>query len=418
MRLFNKNILLALALLAAAQGCDKEPVTPQDTGAPIMLSAAESGTKALLNNGTFNKNGNRIKVYDFVTDGDKTTKHIDSYAGPDVVSNSPLHVQGYTWPFTDEIDGTQADVKQWIPGTHKFFGWLAKDANMSADNTPETFFGTGFTFSEDDKILNIPSKQMMPTTPQFDFLYSNIVTSKPQNAPVQLEFRHLFAAYFISFSNNSPEPLELENVKLNIKSNASATLGYSGASLPTINIAFENTQPTIEKTYNSSVGTGKTIDVLISGNELDSEITSDNYRLTWPQDLKDATIDITFTAKVSIPFYRYNAKGGPYNVYSAEEVTGGSYTWNGSYYVYAGKGMGTHNVFFQHDARGVYEEVIPEATEQEIKRSISLASVTKEGKWQGGNKYNYNLSFSNDDVDMKCVVMRWDSGHGGNITFE
>ena len=211
----------------------------------------------------------------------------------------------------------------------------------------------------------------------------------------------------------------MKSVKLNVGFNASASLKFAGTS-PEITITFQNSQPSIEKIYNTSVGSGKTIDVLITGSELSSinNISSDYYRLIWPQNLTGTTIDISFTAKVSIPYYRYNSKGGPYNVYSVEEVQGGSYTWNGTYYVYAGKGKGTHNVLFQHDSKGVYEEVIPEATSQDIVRTISLASVTKEGIWQGGHKYNYNLSFSNDEVDMKVVVMRWDGGHGGNITFE
>ena len=167
-------------------------------------------------------------MYDFVTDGDKTTKHIDSYAGPDVVSNSPLHVQGYTWPFTDEIDGTQADVKQWIPGTHKFFGWLAKDATLN-NTTPESFFGEGFGFSETNMTLSIPAKEMTKATPQFDFLYSDIVTVDPQNAPVPLEFKHLFTAFCITAKKNVETAITITKITLSgLHNNKSATIDFSG----------------------------------------------------------------------------------------------------------------------------------------------------------------------------------------------
>ena len=95
-------------------------------------------------------------MYDFVNDGTTTIKHIDAYAGPDVDSNSPLHTYGTTWPFEDKTTG-EPTTYQWIPGTHKFFGWLAKDANfgLTTPMTPETFFNAGFAFLETDKKLNI-----------------------------------------------------------------------------------------------------------------------------------------------------------------------------------------------------------------------------------------------------------------------
>ena len=429
-----RNILILSAVLAAAAGCTKDPEVNTVDG-PITLKATEAGTtKALLDNGTFkttpdtkalieseddfSKDGNRIQVYAYANG----ENYFSDMIGPDVQGSPAAEANGDVWPF---VNGPH----NWTSGNHRFYGWLTKDANSNLG--PENLFGNTFNcvtanknvyvaaFNTDTQTLTIPTTTMSPAAPQFDFMYSNIFATEPINSPVQLEFSHLFAAYYFSFTNNSPEPLDLERVRLNVKSAAGANINYSG-SAPSVNIDFQGSQPAIEKVYNSSVGSGKTIDVLLTGNEITSstEIPANNYRLIWPQDLADATVDIAFTAKVSIPYYRYNAKGGPYNVYSAEEVAGGAYTWNGSYYVYVGKGKGTHNVLFQHDARGVYEEVIPEATAQEVSRSISLASVTRDGEWVGGQKYNYNLSFSNDDVDMTLVVMRWDGGHGGDIAFE
>lgn len=359
-------------------------------------------------------------MYDFVNDGNTTTKHIDSYAGPDVTSNSPLHVEGTTWPFTDEIDGTTADVKQWIPGTHKFFGWLAKDISSGTNLTPEGLFGSSFSFDEDTQILTIPSTTMTASSPQFDFMYSNIYTTEPINEPVDLEFSHLFTAYYFSFTNDSAEQLYLESVILNAKTSASATLNFSGSS-PVANISFQGTQAPIEKTYNTYVEAGKTIDVLLTGAVMDSptEIPGSSYRIIWPQDLVDATVNIEFTAKVTPITYTYNPKGGPYNVDVADNVGAGNGDYNlvDGHYEYAGKGKGSYKVTFKLDARGTYYESIGDPEDLEVSKSIPLASVTSDEKWIAGKKYNYNLSFSNDFVDLELVVMKWDGGHGGSVSF-
>ncbi len=367
----------------------------------------------MLDETTFKTPGNRIQIYDFVTSGGATTKHVDDLIGPELNSNSPLHTEGYTWPF---VNGPH----QWCPGEHKFFGWLAQDANMTASNTPEAFFGSGFTFDEATHVLTIPQVTFTKDTPQFDFMYSDIFITEPINTPVQLKFSHLFAAYYFSFTNDSAEPLELESVKLSIKSKASATLNYSGTA-PVVDIAFTSDQPTLEKTYTTSIAAGKTIDLFLTGAEIESATTIPNssYRLIWPQDLATATVDVVFSAWVTPIAYQYNAKGGPYNVDKAVDVGAGNGEYNlvNGHYEYVGKGNGRYNVTFIPDARGVYIEYVGDPEKRDVSKSIPLSSVTSDGKWIGGKKYNYNLSFSNDFVDLEVVVMKWDGGHGGNVTF-
>ena len=161
-----RNILIVSAALVATVSCNKEQRPGSNIVSPIALTATEAGTtKALLDNGTFNTKGNRIQVYDFVDDGSTTVKHIDAYAGPDVDSNSPMHAYGTTWPFEDKSTG-QPTIYQWIPGTHKFFGWLAKDANFGSTTpmTPEVFFTGGFEFKETTQTLTIGPKAIDRST--------------------------------------------------------------------------------------------------------------------------------------------------------------------------------------------------------------------------------------------------------------
>lgn len=228
MKGYYRHILIVSAVILAAAACNKnEPDSPQDNNKFICISATEGVTKALLDKGSFNTTGNRIQVYDFVTDGTTTSKHIDAYAGPDVDSSSPMHTDGYTWPFEDKE--TSAPITyQWIPGTHKFFGWLAKDANFGATPmTPETFFGAEFQFNEETQTLTIPAKTIDHTTPQFDFLYSNVVTTEPQNDPVNMEFGHLFTAVSFGAQNRYNTDVTIHEFRVErILNTRSAEIAY------------------------------------------------------------------------------------------------------------------------------------------------------------------------------------------------
>ena len=284
MRLLNKNIFLALALLAVAQGCDKEPVGTPTTGVPIMLSATETGTKALLDNGTFKTTGNRIQIYDYV-DG---TKYFVDQIGPDVQGNT----YGYdgVWPFV-------AGPHQWTPGTHKFFGWLAEDANMvstadAAANTPNEFFDTGFVFDETSKVLTINSKEMTASTPQFDFLYSNIVSTEPQQEPVGLTFSHLFSAVYVTARNKDSENnITINKITINGLNNVkSSTINFSGTE-PVVNYSDDENKEEggYEFTINSETGLLTTT----------AKPLTDTY-LIWPQTKEDfanasITVECTFS---------------------------------------------------------------------------------------------------------------------------
>jgi hypothetical protein len=175
------------------------------------------------------RDGNRIQIYDFVDDGSTTVKHIDAYAGPDVESNSPMYQYGYTWPFEDKKSGEPL-MYQWIPGTHKFFGWLAKDANFGASTpmTPDTYFDS-FEFDEIDKTLTIGPKAIDHTAKQFDFMYSNVVTTEPQNDPVDMTFGHLFTAVSIGVENSTSSFIKIEEFKIEgIPTTRGASVNFGG----------------------------------------------------------------------------------------------------------------------------------------------------------------------------------------------
>lgn len=215
MKLNFKYILIASLAFAA---CHKTPVenTPQE----IVVVANAPQTKAMFTPTTFTTSGNRLRIYDFNPSG----KYFDDVIGPEIQGNN----YGYSnvWPFEDA-------PHSWTADEHKFFGWLETDANMASNNTPESFFGTGFGFDESTKVLTIPAKEMNLSTPQFDFLHSNIVVRDMINAanyePVNLVFTHLFTAVSFGADNGSDSNIEIEDFKIEkILNSRSATVSFAG----------------------------------------------------------------------------------------------------------------------------------------------------------------------------------------------
>ena len=300
MKSYYRHILLTSAAILAAAACTKTvPEGPQVTDMQINISASESLTKSSLNNGTFNPtgtkslldantfaaDGNRIQVYDYV-DG-SSTAYIDDQIGPDV-SGSPLaEATAGVWPFEN-------GPHQWTPGTHKFFGWLAKDVSSGTDLTPESLISSGFSYA--DQKLTIPAITMGPTTPQFDFMYSDIFTTEPINTPVQLKFSHLFCAVSFGISNGDTQDIEIKSLNVSTYNSMSATIDFTG----------EDTHVTYTKS-STSTGVFRSLSnayTLQGGGNCDNAFNSTSsgkdFRLLWPMtsdELKDCRITVTYLYK-------------------------------------------------------------------------------------------------------------------------
>lgn len=206
----------------AAASCVKE--SADDQPKDIMVQATAPQTKAMFTPTTFKKEGNRLRIYDFNPSG----KYFDDVIGPEIQGNN----YGYNnvWPFENA-------PHSWTADEHKFFGWLENDANMTSNNTPTAFFGSGFSFDEDTKVLTIPAKQMNLDTPEFDFLYSNIIVRDMVNnadySPVNLEFSHLFTAISFGAENGSDSNIEIVDFKIEkILNSRSATISFADNNQP------------------------------------------------------------------------------------------------------------------------------------------------------------------------------------------
>ena len=226
-----KYLLFAI-IISFADGCSDKPLSENPDNV-IMLSPSGAGlTKAMLDKDSFTTDGNRLQVYDIV---DGNTVHIDAYAGPEVENFSSLHIPGITWPFEDK-ETLEPVTYQWVPGKHKFFAWLAKDNNMTSNNTPEDFFSEGFSFNLKDKLLLIGPKVIDASTETFDFVYSDIevrdLVNDPDYSSIDLTFEHLFTAFAVGVVNNTDSDVRIDEFKIvDMYSSASAKIDYSGDAL-------------------------------------------------------------------------------------------------------------------------------------------------------------------------------------------
>lgn len=220
-----RNILIASAVILAAAGCSKAPVKDGHETDEITFCVSVPETKAMFTPVTFAQEGNRLKIYDF----NDEEKYFDDLIGPDVDGNT----YGYSgvWPFENAPHA-------WTVDTHKFFGWLANDASSTPDDTsddltPNKIWGDDFSFDETTRILTIPETVMDQDAPQFDFLYSNIITrdmvNSPDYSPVNLEFKHLFTAVSLGASNGTETDVTIQEFKIeNIINKRAATIDFSG----------------------------------------------------------------------------------------------------------------------------------------------------------------------------------------------
>lgn len=371
MKSYYRHILLTSAVILAAASCTKTHTEElPDTPMPISISATDATTtKALLEKGTFNTDGNRIQVYDIHTAADNSTSvYIDAYAGPDVASHSSQHVPGRTWPFEDKTTGEGVSYN-WTPdGVHKFFGWLAKDANFgTTPMTPEAYFGSGFSYEANTTTLTIPATTMTPTSTQFDFLYSNIYTRDLNSAtpdftsPVPLEFKHLFTAFSIGAWNTSDSQITITKFELrNLKNNKSATINYSGndvvvtygtsSAAATVYRQLENETYSIaanDKVANIFKGTG----------------AAQEFTLMWPQAVEDVhstgTITESETGETIYP--------EDYKMYIEYTVTAGEDVSN-------------------------------------LTKSLNFPELA----WEAGKKYHFDVTFADKMVELIASVNEWD----------
>lgn len=443
-----------------AVSCTSSRVVPDDVpqtlGDEILFSARQSasGTKSMIDKDGFATKGNSLKIYDAYTpttwsDADFYIK--DAFA----VSNGDNGI----WPF--RVDASTSSAQEhyyWTKtGKHRFYSVLNNDA-VSGLTTP-----SDWKFDDDCKVFSVPASgtyTLSLDAPQYDFLYSNIIERDLDNgggkSSVGLEFSHLFSGYAFTLLNDSPNEFKITDIKLKADNVGSAKVDYSSAWQ---DVVYDGSKAAPAVTYSSlsmSPATGiqgvatETSPVTMASEEMinlfvsksyssDSEVLPDDYRLIWPQNLKDKVLEITYeyeatetwTTTETVEYYVYSRGNGRYDVTFTQTGTNSKdYNRNSDYmgYVYVAKGKGEWAVDQVTEKRrnnGNYNKATKSEVISHYKTvtktktlTVRLSNITQGAEWIAGNRYLYALTYSNNQIGLKVTVMQWETGKGGTVTFE
>lgn len=432
------TLAAAVFMAAALSSCAKMRVETEDVrpaGTPIRMAVSSEGaqTKALFDAYSFSAEGNVLQIWDVYFNSVVAPQaYIE---GTNVVSTGPT---GAVWPFKEGDAVTSPDKHYyWTKtGTHRFYGVLVKDNSGSAPLTPTTRWG----FDAAHKVYSVPDTTLTLTSPQFDFVYSNVIERNLDNgAPttaVPLKFNHLFSAFGFTFENDSPSSFNIKSATLKVDDKAAAKIDYSNVWDKGFAPAdADNWNPEVTYTgltMSSQTGiSGKNVDIqagtcydMFQGGKITDMTKYDKYTLIWPQDLTGKTLEINYAMTVTKPVTKYEYVSRGYGGWDVDfepvgENKGAYRVVRRTYYEYVGEGKGSYNVkSATPNNRGKYRQVETSEIVTENKTlTIDLAKKTKGGKWIAGNKYLYNLLYTNSELEMKVTVMQWDGGHGGTAEF-
>ena len=454
------------ALLVSLGSCTTVRVEPDEVvsrGDEILFIAGstEPGTRAMLDAGSFRQVGNALKIFDIYSPTATWATAEFYIRNANAVCNSAA--DGSVWPFYKGLDvASGQEHYYWTKmGSHRFYGVANK---MAGKTIP-----ADWTFNDEHKVFSVPATFNTYNTDkeQFDLIYSNIaernLNSGAGTGPVELQFRHLFAGYAFALKNDSPNPLKITSVRLKVGNSCTATINYGLAWDPAntgspeieytsmvMDPADGITGAAVEGGADVTIASGSTVNLMIPGKTYTgAAFPVGDYRLIWPQQLDITNAakgpveggaegeslgakvleikyekDVTTTATVDYDYYVYSWNG-EYDV-TFEKDSNGDYEsrYSGYYYEYVGKGKGSYKVkdaTFSNSGRYTKKTTqIEESTTTTVSKTINinLANITKDRLWDAGNRYLYNLVYSNDAIGAQVTVMNWEGNKGGDVTFE
>ena len=323
--------------------------------------------------------GNQIVVYDYYTQGPKTTTpETGYYIEGTTAESSGNTAAGSVWPFINADDPTApAPRYAWTEdGVHKFFGWLVKDINSGL--TAQSFFGQPIALNTNNNKLVLPSKTLdKGTADQLDFMYSDItfrnLNTEPDNiGTVNLGFKHLFTAFSIAAVNmSSVNTISLRSVTIEgMNTKHSATIDYSGDEVYVDYGNGANGNGAGTSDYGFDFGSGQTLDN--STFDLQTKSETRHYFLAWPTTETQAT-NITFTV-----VYRVNN-----GTKDESKTISLSNPW-------APGTMNNVNIVFKDKEIDLTWEVVDWTLESDVMDFTNVVTIANNGKLQWSNYASYN----------------------------
>lgn len=465
------------ALLVSLGSCTTVRVEPDEVvsrGDEILFIAGstEPGTRAMLDAGSFRQVGNALKIFDIYSPTATWATAEFYIRDANAVCNSAA--AGSTWPFYTAPELTSAmEHYYWTKmGSHRFYGV----ANKMAGNT----IPADWKFNAEHKVFSVPATFNTYNTDkeQFDLIYSNIAERNLNNGagtgPVELQFRHLFAGYAFTLKNDSPNPLKITSVRLKVGNSCTATINYglawdpNNTGSPEIEYTSMVMDPAdgipgaaVEGGAGVTIASGSTVNLMIPGKTYtDASFPVEDYRLIWPQqlDITNAAkgpgeggaegeslgakvLEIKYETTVTKiePYEHYEWTDGAGQYYVTFEYVGpgkGDYTQtttqyyynryslNQDYkYIFAGKNEGSYKAVDASTSsiyNKKYIKTLEVSTTTTVTKTINinLANITKDKLWDAGNRYLYNMVYSDDAIGTQVTVMNWEGDKGGDVTFE
>lgn len=466
------------ALLVSLGSCTTVRVEPDEVvsrGDEILFIAGstEPGTRAMLDAGSFRQVGNALKIFDIYSPTATWATAEFYIRDANAVCNSVA--AGSVWPFYKGLDvASGQEHYYWTKmGSHRFYGVANK---MAGETIP-----ADWTFNDEHKVFSVPVTFNTYKTDkeQFDLIYSNIaernLNTGAGTGPVELQFRHLFAGYAFTLKNDSPNPLKITSVRLKVGNSCTATINYglawdpNNTGSPEIEYTSMVMDPAdgisgaaVEGGADVTIASGSTVNLMIPGTTYTDGATFPvaDYRLIWPQQLditnaakgpgeggaegeslgaKVLEIKYETTVKKIEPYEHYEWTDGTGQYYVTFEYVGpgkGDYTQtttqyyynryslNQDYkYIFAGKNEGSYKAVDASTSsiyNKKYIKTLEVSTTTTVSKTINinLANITKDKLWDAGNRYLYNLVYSNDAIGAQVTVMNWEGNKGGDVIFE
>ena len=447
----------------------------------FIAGSTEPGTRAMLDAGSFRQVGNALKIFDIYSPTATWATAEFYIRDANAVCNSTATGSVWPFYKELDVASGQEHYYWTKMGSHRFYGVANKMAGNTIpedwkfnNNNEYKVFSVPATFNT----YNTDKEQFDLI---YSNIAERNLNTGAGTGPVELQFRHLFAGYAFTLKNDSPNPLKITSVRLKVGNSCTATINYglawdpANTGSPEIEYASMVMNPAdgipgaaVEGGAGVTIASGSTVNLMIPGKTYtDASFPVEDYRLIWPQQLDITNAakgpgeggaegeslgakvleikyekDVTTTAIVDYEHYDWTDGTGQY--YVTFEYVGpgkGDYTqtttqyntysnssssWYKDYkYIFAGKNKGSYKAVnastsYSYNKKYIKTPTIEESTTVQVSKTINinLANITKDKLWNAGNRYLYNLVYSNDAIGAQVTVMNWEGDKGGDVTFE
>ena len=217
--------ILTLALGLVLLACSREDRTDVLRGPAMSFTASDPQTKAFIED--INRSGNELVVYDYMTgiEGTLEVAQADRW----YIDHSRIHCTVDGQQVWDYVSG---DEYFWLYGSnHSCFGWLF--TGPSGYNTI-TFFGEHPHFEKATFTLPLPAYKFTHASPLYDFLYSDVTKrtytqANPDSSPIDLKLNHLFSAFRFTVRSVRQAPVTINSAVLKVVTQKKATIDFEDA---------------------------------------------------------------------------------------------------------------------------------------------------------------------------------------------